>query len=137
MENNKLKVGDKFSLEFSYTQDQVVLFAQATGDDNPIHLDPAIASKTVFKKPILHGFLGGSVFSKIFGTLFPGQGTVYLKQSLTFLKPMYAEERYNAIVTIDEINPDKHRACVITKVINFNNEEVVTGDALISNLDKI
>jgi len=38
----------------------------------------------------MHGTLGAALFSKIFGTLFPGVGTIYLSQTLNFLKPMYA-----------------------------------------------
>jgi len=136
MTSNKLSIGDSFKIEVYYTQNQVIQFAKSTGDDNPIHLDNNYASKTIFGKTIIHGFLGGAIFSKIFGTLFPGHGTIYLKQSLVFLKPMYTEVNYLAHVEILEINSEKHRAIVKTKVLNDKNEEVITGEALILNNER-
>jgi len=69
----KLNEKDEYRLTFSYSQEQVNKFAEVTGDNNPLHLDEEYAATTMFKRPIMHGFLGGSVFSKIFGTLFPGE----------------------------------------------------------------
>ena len=68
-----LKVGDKYEYEFSYTQQDVELFARVTGDNNPIHIDAEFAKTTPFGRPIMHGFLSGAVFSKVFGTLFTGK----------------------------------------------------------------
>ena len=62
------------------------------------------AKKTPFKTPIVHGFLAGSVFSKVFGTIYPGEGTIYLKQEMFFLKPMFTDQPYKAVFEI--INTD-------------------------------
>jgi 3-hydroxybutyryl-CoA dehydratase len=107
MENKEIVEGVSFELSFSFNQDDVELFSEATGDKNPIHLDSSFAEKTIFKRPIIHGFLAGSVFSKIFGTIFPGQGTICLKQSMTFIKPMYVNVNYTAVLT--PINIDKKK----------------------------
>lgn len=66
-----IKTGDKYRHEVTYTQEGVIAFAEITGDKNPIHLDPEFAAKTPFGRPIVHGFLSASVFSKVFGMLFP------------------------------------------------------------------
>ena len=66
--------------KFSFTQNDVILFAQVSGDNNPLHLDAEFAATTAFKRPIIHGALASSVFSKIMGTEFPGFGSVYMKQ---------------------------------------------------------
>ena len=39
----------------------VVAFADLTGDHNPVHLDPAFARTTPFRRPIAHGLLGLAV----------------------------------------------------------------------------
>ena len=82
-----IKTGDKYRHEVTYTQEGVIAFAEITGDKNPIHLDPEFAAKTPFGRPIVHGFLSASVFSKVFGMLFPGQGTIYLSQEMGMRKP--------------------------------------------------
>ena len=126
MENN-------FSIEFSFSQDEVEKFARLTGDTNPIHLDQEYAAKTFFKKRILHGFLGASVFSRIFGTLYPGEGTVYLKQELKFLAPMFVDTQYKAIVELIEVIAEKKRARLKTHITDKDNNVIISGEALVQN----
>lgn len=83
------KVGRKYSYDFTISDDQILAFAKVTGDDNSIHLSDESASRLGFAGKIAHGFLTSSVFSKVFGTLFPGEGTIYLDQSLKFVQPVY------------------------------------------------
>src|SRR6187401_757528 len=111
-----IKVGDIFNHDFKFSQDEVNRFAEVTGDKNPVHTDAAYAATTMFKRPIMHGMLGAALFSKVFGTLFPGEGTIYLKQTLNFLKPMYVDTKYDCIFTVKELNTDKNRAVVETIV---------------------
>lgn len=129
----KISVGDKFDYDFSFTNEDVIMFSKATGDFNPIHLDSEYAKNTIFKKPILHGFLGGSVFSKVFGTLYPGNGTIYLKQDLSFFKPMYRLEKYKATFEIITTNVNKNRALVKTLIIDNKSKIVIDGEALIQH----
>lgn len=126
-----LKVGDTYTHEFSFSQEDVIAFAKVTGDNNPVHLDSDYAASTMFKKPIMHGMLGASIFSKVFGTLFPGEGTIYLNQNIQFTRPMYVGEKYNAQFEIVEIDSEKHRAKITTTIVNQENKTVIIGDALL------
>jgi len=133
-----MKKEDVFVYEFQFSQRDVEAFARVTGDNNPVHLDPEYAAKTMFKRPIMHGMLGASLFSKVFGTLFPGEGTIYLKQSLNFLKPMYVDTPYVAEFTVKEVILDKNRAIIETLIKDKASGNVCTsGEALIMNVDKI
>jgi acyl dehydratase len=127
-----------YTHEFSFSQDEVNRFAEVTGDKNPVHIDAEYASKTMFKRPIMHGMLSASLFSKVFGTLFPGEGTIYLKQSLAFLKPMYVDTTYEAVFTIKEVIREKNRAVVETLIKDKSSGNVCTsGEATVMNVDKI
>ena len=133
-----IKVGDIYTHDFKFSQDEVSRFAEVTGDKNPVHLNADYAAKTMFKRPIMHGMLSASLFSKVFGTLFPGEGTIYLKQSLSFLKPMYVDVDYEAVFTVKEVIGDKNRATVETLIKDKNTGLVCTsGEALVLNVDKI
>lgn len=133
-----IKQGDVFKHGFSFTQADVEKFAAVTGDDNPVHLDADYAAKTMFKKPIMHGFLGSSIFSKVFGTLFPGEGTIYLSQSMKFMKPMYVGINYEAVFEVTEANHEKHRAKVRTTVVDpATGDLTIEGEASVMNLAKI
>lgn len=127
-----------YSHDFRFSQDEVNRFAEVTGDKNPVHTDAEYAAKTMFKRPIMHGMLSASLFSKVFGTLFPGEGTIYLKQSLNFLKPMYVETDYVAEFTVKEVIKDKNRAVIETLIKDKNTQLVCTsGEATVMNVNAI
>lgn len=133
-----IEAGTTYTHEFSFTQEEVVKFAEVTGDKNPVHLDADYAAKTMFKKPIMHGFLGGSVFSKVFGTLFPGEGTIYLKQSMSFMRPMYVSTTYEVRMTVKDVNKEKHRANMETNIVEkATGDVVISGEATVMNVEKI
>ncbi|MDI9257710.1 MaoC family dehydratase [Flavobacterium sedimenticola] len=131
--DNRITVGSSYEYEFSFNQEDVIKFAHASGDFNPIHLDEEYAKDSMFKRTIIHGFLGGSVFSKVFGTIFPGNGTIYLKQDLSFYKPMFTQKQYKATFEVTETDTTKNRAVVRTAILDDNNEIVIKGEALIKH----
>ena len=133
-----IQKGDTYSHDFKFSQDEVNRFAEVTGDKNPVHTDAEYASNTMFKRPIMHGMLSASLFSKVFGTLFPGEGTIYLKQSLNFLKPMYVETDYVAEFKVLDVIGDKNRATVETVIKDRNTGLVCTsGEATVMNVNAI
>ncbi|MDY0078667.1 MAG: MaoC family dehydratase [Bacteroidales bacterium] len=125
-----MNLNDSFEHQFSFTQLEVNEFARITGDNNPIHIDEAEAVKSIFKRRIMHGFLSGSVFSKVFGTLWPGKGTIFLGQNMRFVKPMYVDETYKALFKIVEVK--RNGIYVIdTSIVNTANEVTLSGEAVI------
>lgn len=124
-----VKQGDVYTHGVKFTQADVVKFAEVTGDFNPIHIDAEYAAKTVFKKPIVHGFLSGAVFSKVFGTLFPGEGTIYLSQEMKFLAPIFVEEQYEARFEVMEVNTEKHIGIINCSLVNSEGAPCITGVA--------
>lgn len=132
-----LQANETYSHEFQFSQDEVTRFAEVTGDKNPVHLDAAYAAKTMFKRPIMHGMLSASLFSKVFGTLFPGEGTIYLKQTLNFLKPMYVDTPYDAVFTVKEVLKDKNRAIIETVIKDKEGKLCTSGEASVMNVEKI
>lgn len=121
-----LKIGDEFKHQFSYTQQDVNDYARVSGDTNPLHIDEEAGKASMFGKCIIHGFLGASVFTKIFGALWYNDGHVYLSQSMKWLKPMFVETTYEATITVAEIFPEKNRVRYTCEV-----RDVATGDVTI------
>ncbi len=135
---SKIQVNDVFKQEFSFSQEQVNKFAELTGDSNPLHLDATYAATTPFKRPIMHGFLGGSVFSRVFGMFFPGEGTIYMRQTMEFMRPMFVDTVYEVVFTVIETNPEKHTATVRTEMFDKTSQKcTIKGDALVMNIEKI
>lgn len=66
LHQTKCVVGNKLTVTRVFTQDDVKVFAEMVGDVNPIHLDKEYASKTKFKKTIVHGILANGYVSEYF-----------------------------------------------------------------------
>ena len=70
---SNVNVGDRFSREHTFTPQQVMAFARAAGDDNPLHFDAAVAAASSYGGLIASGThtsalllgLTASHFSKI------------------------------------------------------------------------
>jgi acyl dehydratase len=133
-----IKPGEVFEQRFQFTQEDVKTFSEITGDKNPIHLDEVFAAQTPFKKPIIHGFLAGSIFSKIMATDFPGPGTIYLHQSMDFKRPLYVDQVYQAKLTVLEVNAQRHQAEIQTQIFSTENGKImVDGIARVVNKERI
>ena len=133
-----IQAGDQYQETFSFSQADVEAFARVSGDHNPIHLDPVVAATTTYGKPILHGMLGASVFSRLIGMTFPGEGTVYLNQTLQFKRPMYPGEAYEARLTVLEVEERRHRARIETVIVQLSDgKPVLSGEAYVMNKEKL
>ena len=105
-----LKVGQKAELKKKITENDIQQFAELTGDNNPVHINNEFAERTIFKKKkIAHGFLSASFISTVIATKLPGPGSVYLKQSLKFLAPVFIDEEIVVNVSITEVNKERGR----------------------------
>lgn len=132
-----IELNTEYRHPFSFSQEDVILFTKVSGDNNPLHLDADFAATTHFKRPIIHGALASSVFSKVMGTLFPGFGSVYLKQSSEYLRPMFVETPYEAVFKVMAINPEKHVADISCEIFDTTTGKKTTnGLAVIMNTEK-
>jgi len=133
-----IEIGQTYTHDFKFSQEDVNRFAEVTGDKNPVHTDAAFAATTIFKKPIMHGMLGAALFSKVFGVLFPGEGTIYLNQNLNFLRPMLVDVDYEAFFTVIEVIKEKNRAIIETSIKDKETNKICTsGQATVMNTEKI
>ncbi len=129
-----IKIGETFTHSFSYTQEQVNTFAQVSGDTNPLHTDAEYAKNSMFGRCIMHGYLGGCVFTKLFGTLFYADGNIYMSQSMKFMKPMYADHTYEARLEVLEVDYVKNRAKIKTEIYDpATGDCTTTGEAMLLN----
>jgi 3-hydroxybutyryl-CoA dehydratase len=124
-----LAVGMEASYAKKITNEDVLAFADLSGDTNPVHLNDAFAAGTIFKKRIAHGFLTGALFSTVLGTKLPGPGCIYLSQSLKFRAPVYIGDEVVATCKVTSLDPDKGRA-VLACDCQVNGKPVLEGEAV-------
>ena len=87
----------------------------------------------MFGRNIIHGFLGASVFTKIFGALWYADGHVYMSQSIKWLRPMFVDTTYEAVITVKEIIADKNRVVYSCAVYDEAGEKTIDGEAKLQN----
>lgn len=115
---NNLREGDQVSVFKVITNDDILKFAELTGDYNPIHVESA--------RNIAHGALLNGLVSGIIGTKLPGPGTIVIEQNLTFPKPCYAGDTVEVTVKIVSIR--KIVMCTYMCIAN-GDKVVMEGEA--------
>ena len=131
MEFEHLKIGQSYAMSRVFTQQDVKDFAALSYDSNPLHMDAEYARTTRFGELIVPGFLTASMFSAIIGTKFPGKGSVYLSQDMSFWKPVFPEREVIAEVVVKELYPEKRRVLLETCCYDENHELLISGTALV------
>ncbi|MCP1622961.1 MaoC family dehydratase [Pseudomonas nitroreducens] len=125
---DELEVGQKANFQSSVTERDIQLFAEVSGDRNPVHLDAAYAATTQFKERIAHGMLTGALISAAIATTLPGPGTIYLGQNLSFTRPVKLGDELTVELEVLEKLP-KNRVRISTVVLNQDGKAVVKGEA--------
>jgi 3-hydroxybutyryl-CoA dehydratase len=127
----KFKPGDSASLSRTISDDDIRAFANATGDHNPLHLDEQFAKQTRFGKRIAHGMLSASLISAVIANELPGQGSIYLGQTLAFVAPVFPGDTVTARVTVTGVREDKPILKLETVCTNQRDEVVIRGEATV------
>ena len=123
-----LAVGDSVEFSKTVTDDDVLSFADASGDTNRLHLDDAYAEGTRFGGRIVHGALVSGLVSAALAAL-PGT-VIYLSQELSFLGPAHVGDRLTATCrVVERLDGDRYRLSVAVR--NPDGETIVEGDATV------
>jgi len=126
-----IKVGDSAEITKTIEQADIEAFADVTGDHNPVHIDEEFAKTTRFGKRIAHGMLTASLISSVLATELPGEGSVYLGQTLQFVAPVFPGDEITARVTVKEMREDKPIVKLETVCVNQRDEVVIRGEATV------
>ncbi len=123
-----ITVGMTASFVKTVSEDDIVAFADLSGDHNPVHLDQAYAETTVFKGRIAHGMLSAAFISTALGTKLPGAGCIYLSQNLKFRAPVKIGDTVEAKVTVTAVDRERRRVTLTTRC-SVGETVVVDGEA--------
>ncbi len=131
-----IKVGDKAELTHTITQSDIDKFVELTGDDNKLHIDREYASKTTFKKPVVHGMLGASFISTIIGTKLPGDGSLWFSQNLEFLLPVRLGDEITVKAKVVKKIEKMQIIELITDIYNQDKQKVTSGTAQVKIIEQ-
>lgn len=126
-----LKIGQKASIQKTFSEADVTAFAGISLDVNPIHVSEGYARETIFGKRIVHGILTSGLISAVLGNKLPGPGTIYLGQELKFMAPVYLGDDITATAEIVELREDKKIVKLSTTCVNQDGKTVISGLATV------
>jgi acyl dehydratase len=138
---NKIRVGDRFDTRFSLNRDEVDEFRRLSGDTNQIHYSADAASKSAIGAQAVrsvHGMHAALIFTRILGTQFPGDGTVYRSLTIEFEEPIFIQTEYVAEVSVLSVDRKRHRARLLTVIRDLSEPDKTRlfGTALVIHEDK-
>ena len=123
-----LALGQTASTAKTITEADILMFTAVSTDTNPVHIDAEAAKASIFGERIAHGMLSAGLISAVLGTKLPGNGTIYLAQSLRFRAPVKIGDTVTATVEITALDPAKKRATLKT-VCAVGGKPVIEGEA--------
>ena len=108
-------------------------FVELTGDDDPLHLDPAaVGEASPYDAPIAHGLMVTSISS--------GQSTeaddwalgIYLEETRRFVAPVFVGDAIRTVSTVTDVRrsrskPDRGVVTMRVRVLNQRDEMVQDG----------
>jgi len=126
-----LVIGMRETYFKTVSNEDVIGFAELSGDRNPIHLSEHFARKTRFGGRIVHGLYTASLISAVVGTHLPGPGAVYISQTLNFRGPVKIDDVVAISVEVVEL-VEKGRRVRLRCECAVNGEVVLDGEGVLS-----
>ena len=125
-----LSVGMTHQTEHVITEKDIELFAEVSGDRNPLHMDEEFAKQTQFGQRIAHGALTASYISGILGNDLPGPGSIFVGLNMRFRRPVYIGSEVIVKVEVTEMK-DRGNRVTLKVTCSVDGKAAISGEALV------
>jgi len=119
-----ISVGDTFTTSRTFTEQQVMDFAEISRDYNPVHFDDRFVKAMKFNGKICHGLLVGSMLTEIGGQL----GWLATEMDFKFQKPVYFGDTIKLELTVIDIDEN---GLATSEAIFINQDAIVVLEAVV------
>ena len=135
LKQSSFKAGDEIpSLKLEkITRNMLSSYSKASGDLNPIHIDPVFARKAGLKDVIAHGMLVMAYLARTLTDVFPHSSLISF--SSQFISMTLIGDRLTCFGTIVKKNIDEKNSVTLEismKVLNQDKEKRILGTATIN-----
>ena len=126
-----LQVGDSARRTRAVSRRDIELFAEMTGDHNPLHFDEAAAARSRFGGIVVQGGVTSGLLNALVAEDLPGPGSVFLEVSWRFLAPVRPGDVITAEAVVTTVRDDKPVTTLRTSVVNQDDVVVLDGTAVV------
>lgn len=128
--NGKPKVGQIAETKLEITPEVTRIFAEISGDNNPVHFDKEVAERSIFKQLIGHGAMTIACLNGVMARELPGPGCVMMHTDWKFLNPSFVGEAITGRIEVLEVRDDKPMCRVKTTVTRPDGTVCLEGTVL-------
>jgi acyl dehydratase len=121
--------GQKASRTLTVTAEHVRIYAELTGDRNPLHFDEAFAAGTRFGRLVAQGGLTTGLLHALVAMDLPGPGSVFLSQEWKFTAPVFIGDTITAHAEVLSVHATKPVTRLAVRVMRADGETVLEGEA--------
>lgn len=125
-----VQVGQKARRSLAISAEQVEMYAEITGDRNPLHFDEAFAAGTRFGRLVAQGGITTGLLHALVAMDLPGPGTVFLNQNWQFTAPVFIGDTITAEVEVVKVHPSKPVTHLEMAIKRQDGETVLQGTAV-------
>lgn len=125
----KLRVGQMARRAKTITEADLRLFAEITGDYNPLHFSDDFAKRTRFGRRVAQGGIAAGLLNALVAMDLPGPGTVFMSQSLNYRRPAYLGDTLTATVEVVALKADKPVCHLAFAVSNQDGQTILDAEA--------
>jgi 3-hydroxybutyryl-CoA dehydratase len=126
---DEITIGQSASYTKQVRERDVQMFAEISGDKNPVHLDEEFAAGTQFGERIAHGMLTGAFISAAIAMELPGPGSIYLGQTLRFTRPVKLGDTITVNIEVTAKKDKRQFVTLACEAINQEGKTVASGEA--------
>lgn len=124
-----LVVGQTARRAVTVTPEHVRLYADITGDRNPLHFDESFAANTPFGRLVAQGGITTGVLHALVAEHMPGPGTVFLSQDWRFTAPVFIGDTITGTAEVLSVHESKPVCHLRMEVTRADGETVLEGEA--------
>jgi len=124
------RVGDRAERSRLVKPEYIEMFAEISGDRNPLHFDEAAATASRFGEIIVHGGVTSSILNAVCAEELPGPGSVFLNTNWNFKAPVRPGDTITGTVEVLDVREDKPITKIATTVTRQDGVVVLDGTAL-------
>jgi phosphate butyryltransferase len=124
---DEITPADRAELRRLITADDLIVFAAASGNSNPMHLQDSDLDGDGTVERVAPGMFVASLISAVLGTQLPGPGTLYRRQTLDFHSRVHAGEE--VVVRAEVLSKADGMVRLKTDVTHADGRSILTGEA--------
>jgi 3-hydroxybutyryl-CoA dehydratase len=113
------------------TQEMIDAYAKASGDFNPIHVDPEYSKSGPFGRTIAHGLMTLAFVSQVLNDWSDGRFDISGEIDITFIGPVFAGDTVEVSGVVEEIvERDGVASARIRLICRAGERQILAGFAL-------